>query len=551
MAQLIFRGNLNAARFPLVSTFSGRTIIAPQYDQNFQKLANFSGGDQDRDIGIPQIFYMHNVMPTAEGLQSVGYFNAVPALALTATDFDSAFTIRDVDENKGLFVPAVGKNYIYNANNAAWQSINPIAPGTISANTMVTVAQIHGHTYLFYQKNECYEYDFTTNTISVVPLTALTVANINGICAAVTYLIAWDDDNTIFWSSVLTETDFTPSLATGAGSEIPNDVKGRIIVCLPIPNGFVIYTTKNAVLASYTGNIRFPWVFREIPGSAGVTTPQDVTWEANIGFHYAWTTSGLMKIEKTGAEPVFPEATDFVANRVFEDYDSSNGVLTQQNLMADLVIKLTMIGTRYLILSYGVTPIIFTHALIYDAVLKRFGKLRITHVDCFDWPEPNLFGVQTYADLLGRTYASLSPTTYAELSLQQITASKPKRSIAFLQSNGTVKILDFSLANTASQLGIHSVLFIGKFQFVRTRTLVHINTEVENVPNAVGNFSLTLLNTFDGKNFQAAFNPPIVTQNESYRSYGGKLTGLNLTLLFQGQFNLVSYLMTALAGGDR
>lgn len=547
MTQYIFRGNLSAARFPLVSTFEGRSIIIPQYDQNFQKLANFSGGDTDRDIGIPQIFYCQDVMPTSEGFQSVGYETVVSPIIPAQTDFDQAFVVRDVDENKGLFAPASGKNYMFNANLNVWNSVNPIAPGTFTDTTLVTVANLRGHTYQFYQQNGCYEYNFTTNLIAAVALGGLTVANIMGICAAVAYLIAWDSSNTVYWSSTITATDFTPSLSTGAGSEIPNDIKGDIVVCLPIPNGFVIYTTKNAVLASYTGNIRLPWLFKEIPGSAGVENPGAVTWESNTGFHYAWTTAGLLKVEKTGASPELPEITDFLAARIFEDYDAASGLLIQQYLGANLYVKLTLLGTRYLIISYGITRNLYTHALIYDIGLKRFGKVKITHVDCFDWPAPNLFGVHTYDSLSPRTYDDLAGTTYDGLSLQQITFTKPKRNIAFLQQDGTVKVLQFDLG----VYNDNAVLFIGKFQLVRTRSITAINVEVENVDLANSNFDLTILATFDGKNFAASLAPPLVRRTENVLLYGGKITGLNHTLRFNGAFNLVSLLLTVISNGDR
>lgn len=547
MTQYIFRANLNAARFPLVSTFSGRTVIIPQFDQNFQKLANFSGGDTDRDIGIPQVFYLHNVIPTSEGFQSVSYDTIISPIVPPVTDFDKAFIIRDVDENKALFVPAAGKNYFYNANLGVWDEVSPFTPGTYPEKTLITVAYIRGRTLYFYEQTNAYEYDFTANTSAVVTLTGLTIGNIHGICASGNYLIAWDTDNQVYWSSVVAMEDFTPSLSSGAGSEKPNELRGDIVVILPMPNGFIIYTTKNAILASYTGNIRFPWVFKEIPGSQGVKTPEHVTWEANTGFHIAWTTAGLMKIEKTGAEALFPEITDFFTAGIFEDYNSISGLLEQSYIGGCLYPKLTLINTRYLIISYGITYGFYTHALFCDLALKRFGKLKLNHVDCFDWPAPNLFGIQTYDDLLGQTYDSLLGTTYDELSSQQITFSIPRRSIAFLQNDGTVKLLNFQLGDITDD----AVIFLGKFQMVRIKNLIFLNAEVENVDLGNANFSCRVLASYDGKNFNNSITPMEVSRADNVIKYGKRLTGKNITLRFAGAFNFVSLLLTVMNGGDR
>lgn len=547
MPQYIFRGNLNAARFPLVSTFMGRSIIIPQYDQNFQKLANFSGGDQDRDIGIPQVFYLHNVMPTAEGFQSVTYTQVIDAATPPLIDFDKAFIIRDVDENKGIFVPAAGQNYFYNGNTKEWWRVSALTPGTLPSNILVTVAYIRGRTLYFYYQINAYEYDFASNSRAVVVLNGLTIANINGICAAGNYLIAWDENNQVYWSSVTDITDFVPSLFTGAGSEKPNELRGDIVVILPMPNGFVIYTTRNAVLASYTGNLRFPWVFREIAGSHGVKEPDHVSWEANTSYHIAWTTAGLLKIEKTSAEPIFPEVTDFLAAKIFEDYNAVTETLIQEYLGVQLFVKVCLVNTRYLIISYGVVMGYYTHALVVDLALKRLGKLKIDHTDCFDWPAPNLFGVQTYEDLLGQSYGDLGGTTYEQLSIQQITSAFPKKNIAFLQRNGIVKILNFDLGDFTSD----AVMFLGKFQMVRIRNIQHLETELENVDLANSNFELKIFASYDGKNFSASLVPMEVARTANVIRYQGRISGENLTLRINGSFNLVSLVETVLNAGDR
>ncbi|MFK5173422.1 hypothetical protein ACI3QN_12985, partial [Propionibacterium freudenreichii] len=83
-------------------------------------------------------------------------------------------------------------------------------------------------------------------------------ANILGITAYQGYLIAYDT-STIYWSSTLdidytTNTvDFTPSLATGAGSLTLEGARGPITLAIPATFGIAVYTTSNIVSAVYSG----------------------------------------------------------------------------------------------------------------------------------------------------------------------------------------------------------------------------------------------------------------------------------------------------------
>ena len=549
MPYYTFRGNLNAAAYPLVSAFGGRTIINPQMDQNFAKVPGFAGEDADRDIGIPQIFYLHNVVPTGQGMQSVGFREVIDQYTVDANNFDNAFPISDTDQNKGIFVPGAGSNYFFNSNNNAWQSITPFPPGSFPEPGLVTTAQVQGRTFIFYENIGCYEYNFVTNTMNPITLTGLVAANIKGICSSGLYLIAWDGDNALFWGGVtgVTLLNFTPSLSTGAGTSTPNDLKGDIVVVLPMTGGYCIYTNQNAVYGGYTGNIRFPWVWKEIQFAGGVTTPQVVSYETGAGAHYAWTTKGLQKVSRNTAEGIFPECADFFSARIFEDFDPVTEEFTRTYLNSDLFLNLALIGARYLILSYGVNNGLFTHALIYDLNLKRFGKLKLTHTDVFAWNAPNLFGVQTYDDLEGRTYDDLAGTTYDQLSQQQRTSPKPKRDIAFLQQDGTVQILNFDLGNFQTD----SVLLIGKFQLIRNRLLTVLDLEIENVDLTNSNFLIKLFTSYDGKNFATKNTLTLKKTREDLQVYGCRVTGQNHTLYFYGAFNLVTYIFSGSNAGDR
>lgn len=537
MAQLHSRANLSAARFPLATSFQGRTIVLPQHDQNFQKSATFAGADQDRDVGIPQIFYCHNVMPTEQGLQSIGYNTIIPAISPAQDDFDQAIRLLDPSGNKFIFVPSAGKNYIFDAPELTWKSRNSI-PG-LSGNVLVTTAYVNGETYIFYEGNGCYKYNSVTKAMDPVVLAGLVTANIKGIVGSNGYLLAWDL-LTMYWSSATNPIDFVPSLLTGAGSANVTDLKGAIVACLPSVSGFIIYSTGNAVGASFTANIRFPFVFKEVAGSGGILRKEHVTFEDNLEDHYALTSAGLQLVNKTSAKVVFPDITDFLTSRLFEDFDSTTNLFTASYLTSDLNVKMTLIASRYLVISYGTGTTTFTHALIYDIGLKRIGKVKIDHVDAFEYPYPNLYGVITYAMLLaiGTLYSDLYGTTYAQLSTAQVTAEKPRRTIAFLQNDGTVRLLSFDLGILDNQ----GVLLLGKYQFTRGHACTMHGCEVESI-DAASNFEALLLPSFDGKNFQPAIPAYLRDNNGLLQRFAVRASGQNHSWLYKGSFNMCSVLV--------
>ncbi|CAM6053467.1 unnamed protein product [Sphagnum tenellum] len=364
------RVNLNSAIFPFYTEAAGRTIIVPEYDENWDRN---NAANTSPEKGVPQVYYMHNVMPKAGGFQSVGYNVVLSQFGPpSVTNFDQAFSLQSTDNSNVLFVPASGVNYVYDAQvGNYWVSVSPITGSSIlTSQTAVTTAFINGQTYFCYAGYGTFYYNTSTKLmVRVVWVNGiLNDATILGITASNGYMIAWTK-TALFWSSLVNPLDFTPSIQTGAGGGALQYARGNINFCLPIGGGFIVYCDKNAVGSSYTNNSQYPWIFQEITDSGGCFDPNQVAAGINLDTHYAMTTNGLQGINRTQAQSVFPEVTDFLSLRLFEDF--SNGVFSESLLGAPLYTKLAAVENRFLVFSYGQTQAAFTHAIVFDLTLGR------------------------------------------------------------------------------------------------------------------------------------------------------------------------------------
>lgn len=546
MPQYPLRVALNNANFPFIMELWGRSIIVPQFDQNFDRTTiNAPGVIIDK--GIPQAFYLHNVMPTTQGYQAIGYVDGTDPGAAGSLppdpNMDQAFIIQHTTGSRFIFVPGGGQNFVYDGTLLRWIKCTT-TPG-VSGNTLITVAMVQGQSYIFYQQIGCFKYDPATQNLVAVTLTALDVSKILGICSANGYLIAWSDVN-VAWSSLSTPTDFTPDLTTGAGGGAINDAQGKIKVCLPLSGGFVVYCDLNAVGGRYSGNINFPFVFKEIPGSAGIRHPNDVSYHSNLSYHILWSGNGLQQLTLISSALQYPEAADFLAQKVFEDFNDITLTFTTEYLDVPLNLHLTIISARFLVISYGKVAPIFTHALVFDIALNRWGKMKIDHVHCFQYTFPTINAGQTYADLAGTTYHGLANTTYADLANEIIPLSQDefKQSFAFLQSNGAVKLADFDFSGQKA----NGVLLLGKYQFQRTQRIEHQVAEFD-VVNDGANFSYFIIPTQDGKTLGTPINGFRCKSGPKTALFKKQVNAYSLAALLTGQFNITSVTFTFTMGG--
>lgn len=552
MAHQWIRANLASAIFPFETDLAGRTVIIAGLDENYNYLDQL--GEPIKDRGIPQVYYMHNVLPTPQGYQSIGYTKNISGLA-GHTDFDTIIPLDYVSPQvtRVLLAPAAGKNYVYDAAVGVWTSVSPLAAGTVPDNVLVTYAYVNGVTYFYYSGYGCFYYDTVGKVMVAQALTGLTAVNIVGIVGQSGYMIAYDNAGNISWSSATNPVDFTPSLVTGAGGGSLQYADGRINFAVPIANGFMVYCERNTVSAQYSGNINFPWTFKEVIGSGGCFSIEDCSFMENAGSHYAWTTAGLQQLTPNAASNVFPEITNFFGGLTFEDFDELTLTFTQSFLATPLYLKISFAANRYVVFSYGVNLGTYTHALVYDTTLSRWGKFKVTHRKVFEWTAPNLYGAVTYGQFATAqpkiTYGMLSQTTYAQLLTSLAETETPEKNLGFLQMDGTILTINQDL----SEVTADGVLLLGKFQLQRNKWLQIQKVDANNIEIG-NNFAAYIIATLDGQNFQPPIlisQPPnLILAGPKLWRMGADVLGQNITLLFTGGFNMVSVQMDWTLGGD-
>ncbi len=497
MALLTYRANLASATFPLVSTLFGRTVIVGGQDQNFVRQL-YSPEDPDKDIGVPQSYYLHNVLPTTQGYAAIGY-ELQSGGASSLTSINDSHILFGTDGAKAYIGTSDQGIVVYQLPSRVYTLLLALVAPYNSA--QVTTAIIAGKTYFYVSGYGCYTYEPTTGVLTPVTLTGLTASAVLGICAANGYMIAFTEE-TVLWSSTIDPTDFVPSLLTGAGGGSVENLKGQIITVVPTNTGLMICSNTNIVATIYTGNSRYPYQFVEVTGSGGVTSHELVAYDTNTGNNFAYTSYGLQLINSNRAALVFPEVTDFLAGQIFEDYNETTHEFTVTNLPNALAKKINLISARYLVISYGISSL--THALVYDLAERRWGKLKITHSDCFEYQ-----------------------------LLDQVVSDIPKKSIAFVTSEGLVSTVN-SDQKSASRNG---VIMFGKFQYVRSRNLSLERVVVETQSPDFG-ISLRAYGSYDGKSVGITKVPSAMYSGPLSKEWMVHTDALNHSLLFQGAFSL-------------
>ena len=566
MAVQRFKLPLNNAAFPFVSTKAPRAVFVPGMDIAPRVGRGFIGTQETMDYDLTQIIYGENFMPVGKGVKSVGYRQLIAPTV--NNDFDSIFALRDEDENTVLYSPAGGQNYVYDDTTSAWTSdpIETVYALTLSStsfplDSQVTYAYVDGFTFICFSRlksNGSPAVDMSlmywnSATQSLSPPTTLianlpfAVGEIDGISSAAGYLIVWSGI-TIAWAPFNgTAFNFTPyanGAFTGAGSQIPEDVQGTIRAIIPVSGGFIAFTNRNAIGASYvSNNLNAPWIFREVPDAGGLESYEQATVEGSLGKVIAYTTAGMQTITINSAELIHSDLSDFITSREIERYSNVTHTLEQAATALDFYLKVAAVGNRYIVLSYGTFKGIYSFALVYDLAIQRWGKLKLVHRDCFYYN----YGVEsadfTYSMLGDVPYTDLDIVTYSSTLAQSNAFTSAQHSLAFLKQTGEVVIADWSdqIRDTADE----GVVILGRVQLSRSRNTQLNRAELEGLKSG----SVYIAPSYNGRTLNAVEQMVLVEAIEDYKLLGTLVDCKNFNIIVEGTFDLSTLILEATPTG--
>lgn len=564
MAIQRFKVALNNARYPLMSTKAQRAVFVPGLDSAPRTPRIFMGADESIDHNMAQVIYAENVMPSSEGIRSVGYRQLVaPSVN---EDFDSIFVLRDADENTVLYSPAAGQNYVYDSEVSAWTAdpIEDVFGKTLHATSLpadsnVTYAYVDGKTFVCFSRLKSSDAIPTDMSImfwdgaALAPAGALLanvpfpVGEIDGIASSNGFLLMWSGLS-IAWAPFNgTAFDFSPyanGAFTGAGTQIPEDIQGNIRAVIALAGGFVMFTNRNAVAASYYAqNLASPWVFREVGDAGGLESYEQATVEGTLSRVYAYTTAGFQLISLNSAESILPDIADFVAGRRIERYRYDLHELYQARTTLDFFTKITNVGNRYVVISYGTYPRIFSYAIVYDLALKRWGKLRMVHRDCFYYSYGAETADVTYGMLGDVPYSDPNLGTYDSTAQQSNALVAAQHGLAFLKKTGEVLIANWSdqLRDTEDT----AVVIIGRVQLTRASHTQLNRAEIE----GFGSGSVLVQPSYDGFTLEEAEEMVDVLAVPGFAVKGCMIDCKNFNLVIQGTFSLSTIVLEATTAG--
>lgn len=602
MAQIKYRVNLSAAEYPLNPTNMGASVIVAGYDQNLSRYVD-TNESRDLSIGIPQVYYAENVLPTKEGLASVTYRSVRQDLG---TEHSRGRHPSQIYLDDGTKLPAVltarQANGVYYSTFTTLRTDGSLSFNEITVtpmgrelilDTVLTSAFVQGESYLFVPPPVGFGlYLFNGSATNVrytqVSFDGLDLSNIKGIVASNGYMIAYTKDS-IAWSSTLElmpgravrdtaygvgefvrhpsvifsgsfrykcitagttaatapiypstlggtvtdgtavfkaealTVDFVPSLETGAGGGAVEDVRGEIVVCLPTISGFIVYTTQNIVVATYTNNAEYPYTFRALPNSAGIRHASCVTDAAELGWQYALTTSGLMQVASTGCKLIFPAVQAWLNGE--EDWGlGPTGFFLQDPAYGNY--RLAFVQNRYLCVSKGNSPYTNAVAAVYDTLTDRWGQLRIPHAFICDRATPvggddTNQGLPIVVELYGTTY-----TWKAHSGREDSDSDTPA--------------------------SVKSKLVLGRYRHARGQ---HIQLHEVDIGSCYGAVSqVTPLVTYEHSQETvrgAALHLRTVSPTYARHKYLCRVDGQDISLAVEGAFQLNSLELTFTSGGHR
>lgn len=530
---------VTAAGFPLTYAQAKRATIVNE-DISPRLPGDFFGDRVNKDFGTPQMIFCENVMPFDKGLLSVGFVEEVAAIGGGVATADRCITLRDSAERLFSYVPAAGANYVYNRTTAAWASVNPFS----FTSNLISTAYVSGRTFVCFEHTKIIEYDSVAGTFSDITLTlpaGYVQTDIRGICGASNYLLLFTEFE-ILWNAPGILDEFA-STDAGAGKQTPIDVKAQITTIQPISGGFIVYTARNAIGATYTDDATAPFNFKEVGNAGGVISAEFVSEGDQSGTaQYIWGTKGLQRVSLSGSFVEYPEVTDFLTGKQCEVWNATTKAVDLTASAAHLTVKLAFLAGRYLVLSYGQGTTYFEFALVLDTALKRWGKLKIQHNAAFMYPYPQGEGSYFYDELPG-FYADL-PGDYASLAAITFSAIPPKQGLAFIDSTGAINVATLDFSQTAAS----GVAIFGHLQHRLNREITLHGVELDGVR---GTQTVTALLSTTGKTRTAVAATAAQTASGGWQKFNIRKTAKNIDVAVEGTFLLTGAIVRVAENGYR
>jgi hypothetical protein len=491
------------------------------------------------------VCYSRLLKATAQPAVITGTFDNITAFTLTVQFMGVLYTL-GVDPQLSTadstwFLDISSLTFAY--------GIYPIVTTTTDVVPVTTTVT----TYFTYAATDASILFWNPTTKSLEPAGAL-IANmpfaagtIDGISSSNGYLVVYSDISVAWAAFNGTAFDYTiyaNGEFTGSGSQIPEDVQGKIKACIGLPGGFVIFTAKNAIAATYHAqSIAAPWVFREIAGAGGIESYEQATVEGSLGALIAYTTTGLQKVSLNSSEEAYPDVSDFIADRYIERYSFGTQLLTQSSTTLDMFVKISNIANRYLVVSYGTYPKVFSFALVYDMTLQRWGKLRIVHRDCFYYNYGAITADLTYSMLGDIPYNYPGLGTYDSTTQQSNAIVAAQHGLAFLKEDGSVLLADWSslIRDTEDE----AVAILGRIQLTRTSHSQFNRAEIEGMTSG----RVYLQPSYDGRTLGTAIPLTDIEVYDRYRIVGDMVDCKNFNLVIEGTFDLSTMIIEATTSG--
>ena len=543
----------------MAQSFINANLKQPQIPYNFFEtgvpvLFQRSSFEQDQERA-PEVYYLDNVLPIAEGYSTLGFTEKVPDNP-AIQGAKQSFVVHGKDGAIALFIITETQAWVFDPAGGVWTSLD-LPAGTLERVTYGTVREvtyIHLGTGLFI-------YDFSEQKLVQAFTPSLPgIGNTLGVTSAGSQLVLWDQTR-LFISSIQDPLDFFPDIATGANTSQIVQLRGEITACVSLGKNFIVYSNLNAVAARATDNLALPYRFTEIAGSAGVLKIEHITWNTNIGAHITWTQSGFQQVTVEQAQYIWPDLSDSIIRALLLRINPIFNI-PEIKRVTRLDVNLSLVGNRYIAISVRDslnedTPY-FYDSYVLDTFLQRWGKLSVPHIAFLEYVVPEIFNPFTYQELrnqftiYGEMEAGVEGTlSYRDLNPNTQVVVPTGNNLGLVLPSGAVHAISFTetadfRGDSGESIGAaKGRIILGRYKLSRNSGLYTHWVKLNDLYSG----ELTWISHF--------YNGKIATikrishkNSEQAGQYFGAIAGDSVSLDIVGNFKLTDITIAVSPGGN-